>query len=77
MAKMCHQLLAGVHIAAAAEALSLAKAVGLDIKTFFELVCGAAGNSWIFSDRGKVRTQIELHIPQSSILLSIYDYKNI
>jgi len=50
--KMVHQLLAGVHIAVAAEALALAAKAGLDVQ-MYDIVKGAAGNSWMFSDRGK------------------------
>ena len=51
--KMVHQLLAGVHIAVAAEALALAAKAGLDVQQMYDIVKGAAGNSWMFSDRGK------------------------
>lgn len=51
--KMAHQLLAGVHIVAAAEALALAARAGVDVKQMYDIVCGAAGNSWMFGDRGK------------------------
>mmetsp|Transcript_14365 Transcript_14365/g.33277 ORF Transcript_14365/g.33277 Transcript_14365/m.33277 type:complete len:476 (+) Transcript_14365:219-1646(+) len=51
--KMVHQLLAGVHIAVAAEALALAAKAGLDVRQMYEIVKGAAGNSWMFGDRGK------------------------
>ena len=44
---MVHQLLAGVHIAAAAEALALATKAGLDVKQMYEIVNGAAGASWM------------------------------
>mmetsp|Transcript_33169 Transcript_33169/g.76462 ORF Transcript_33169/g.76462 Transcript_33169/m.76462 type:complete len:145 (-) Transcript_33169:1134-1568(-) len=50
---MVHQLLAGVHIATAAEALALAAKANLDIKQMYDIVVGAAGNSWMFGDRGK------------------------
>ena len=50
--KMVHQLLAGVHIVAAAEALSLAAKAGLDVAQMYEIVNGAAGASWMFQDRG-------------------------
>merc|ERR1719181_48565 len=52
-AKMVHQLLAGVHIVAAAEALSLAAKAGLDVNQMYDIVCGAAGMSWMFGDRGE------------------------
>jgi hypothetical protein len=49
---MFHQLLAGVHICAAAEALALAAAAGLNVRQVYEIVNGAAGASWMFQDRG-------------------------
>jgi putative dehydrogenase len=51
-AKMVHQLLAGVHIVVAAEGLALAAKAGLDVRQMYDIVKGAAGNSWMFSDRG-------------------------
>jgi len=52
-AKMVHQALAGIHVAAAAEALALAAKSGLDPKQIYDIVNGAAGYSWMFQDRGK------------------------
>ncbi len=49
--KVAHQLLAGVHIAVAAEAMSLAARAGADPRQFYEVVTGAAGNSWMFENR--------------------------
>ncbi|MBL6454516.1 NAD-binding protein [Belnapia sp. T6] len=49
--KVVHQLLAGVHIATAAEAMALGIKSGLDPRTLFEIVIGAAGNSWMFENR--------------------------
>jgi len=51
--QMVHQLLAGVHICCAAEALALAAKAGLDVQQMYEIVIGAGGNSWMFEDRGK------------------------
>ena len=51
--KMVHQLLAGVHIVVAAEALSLAAKAGLDVNQMYDIVKGAAGTSWMFCDRGR------------------------
>jgi putative dehydrogenase len=51
--KMVHQLLAGVHIVVAAEALVLAAKAGLDVNQVYEIVKGAAGASWMFCDRGR------------------------
>ena len=50
--KMAHQLLAGVHLVAAAEALALAAKAGVDVQQMYDIVCGAAGASWFFKDRG-------------------------
>jgi len=55
--KMVHQLLAGVHIAVAAEALALAAKAGLDVRQLYDIVQGAAGASWMFCDRGKRMTE--------------------
>lgn len=49
--KMVNQLLAGVHIAAAAEAMALGIRAGADPKMLYEVITTAAGNSWMFSDR--------------------------
>ena len=49
--KMVNQLLAGVHIAAASEAIAFAAAQGLDIRTVYEVITQSAGNSWMFEDR--------------------------
>lgn len=49
--KMINQLLAGVHIAAACEAISLASKIGLDLRTVYEVIVGSAGNSWMFENR--------------------------
>jgi 3-hydroxyisobutyrate dehydrogenase len=49
--KVVNQLLAGVHIAAACEAITLAKRLGLDLDTVYEVITTSAGNSWMFEDR--------------------------
>ncbi|WP_431283762.1 L-threonate dehydrogenase [Humitalea sp. 24SJ18S-53] len=49
--KVVHQLLAGVHIAAAAEAMALGLKAGIDGQTLYDVVTTAAGNSWMFQDR--------------------------
>lgn len=50
--KMINQLLAGVHIAAACEALTLGAKLGLDLKMLHEVIQECAGNSWMFGNRG-------------------------
>ena len=49
--KMVNQLLAGVHIAAACEAITFAKRLGLDIDKVFDVITASAGNSWMFENR--------------------------
>jgi 3-hydroxyisobutyrate dehydrogenase len=52
MMKTINQLMCGVHIAAAAEALSLAQRAGIDGKLAFEILGGSAAGSWMLNDRG-------------------------
>lgn len=49
--KIVNQLLAGVHIAAACEAMAFADANDLDPDTVFEVITASAGNSWMFENR--------------------------
>lgn len=49
--KMVNQLLAGVHIATAMEALALGIRSGLDAHTVYEVITASAGNSWMFENR--------------------------
>ncbi len=49
--KIVNQLLAGVHIAAAAEAMAFADAHELDLRTVYEVITASAGNSWMFENR--------------------------
>ena len=49
--KMVNQLLAGVHIAAASEAIVFAKRLGLDLAKVYAVITGSAGNSWMFENR--------------------------
>ncbi|MBR0681972.1 NAD(P)-dependent oxidoreductase [Roseomonas eburnea] len=49
--KVVHQLLAGVHIAVAAEAMALGIRAGADPRALYDVVTSAAGNSWMFENR--------------------------
>jgi len=49
--KIINQLLAGVHIAAAAEAMALGLREGLDAAALYEVITHSAGNSWMFENR--------------------------
>ncbi|TQV81631.1 L-threonate dehydrogenase [Denitrobaculum tricleocarpae] len=51
--KMINQLLAGVHIAAMGEALTMGIRSGLDARMLYEVIIECAGNSWMFENRGQ------------------------
>jgi putative dehydrogenase len=74
--KMVHQLLAGVHIVVAAEALCLAAKAGLDVTQLYDIVNGAAGASWMFRDRSprmmesvaEVKSQLQIFVKDLDIV---------
>ena len=49
--KIINQLLAGVHIAAAAEAMALGLREGVNAEALYEVITNSAGNSWMFENR--------------------------
>jgi len=49
--KMVNQLLAGVHIATAAEALALGIRAGADPQALFDVISSSAGRSWMWENR--------------------------
>jgi L-threonate 2-dehydrogenase len=49
--KSINQLLAGVHIAAAAEAMALGLREGVNPNALYEVITNSAGNSWMFENR--------------------------
>ena len=49
--KMINQLLAGVHIAAAAEAMAMGIRSGADPAVLYDVICNSAGSSWMFQNR--------------------------
>jgi putative dehydrogenase len=49
--KMINQLLAGVHLAAAAEAMALGARVGAKLDQLYEVIVNSAGSSWMFQNR--------------------------
>ena len=77
MAKTVNQLLCGVHIAVAAEALSLAAKVGMDLNVVLEIVSGSAASSWMLRDRGarmllaepEVTSAIDIFVKDLGIVL--------
>ena len=50
--KVINQMLAGVHIAAAAEAITFGMSQGVDPSTTVEVISKCAGSSWMFENRG-------------------------
>lgn len=76
-AKLVNQLLCGVHIAAAAEALQLAEAAGVDPKSVFDIVSVSAASSWMLNDRGPrmleddpdVRSAVDIFVKDLGIVL--------
>ncbi|HXF61103.1 MAG TPA: L-threonate dehydrogenase [Caldilineaceae bacterium] len=49
--KLVNQVLAGIHIAAAAEALAFGARAGIDPDRIYEVICNSAGSSWMFQNR--------------------------
>mmetsp|Transcript_9260 Transcript_9260/g.27909 ORF Transcript_9260/g.27909 Transcript_9260/m.27909 type:complete len:164 (+) Transcript_9260:250-741(+) len=77
--KMVHQLLAGVHVVCAAEALALSAKTGIDPRQMYGIVNGAAGASWMFADRGgrmiaagepDVMSAVDIFVKDLDIVLS-------
>lgn len=76
-AKVINQLLVGVQIAAAAEAIALAQREGLPGELVLEAVRHGAGNSWAFSDRAPrmvagdfaTRTALDIFVKDLGLVL--------
>jgi len=78
--KTVNQLLCGVHIAAAAEALALADALGLDPARTLEALTAGAANSFMLGDRGpralqaydeggaEVRSRVDIFVKDMGIV---------
>jgi 3-hydroxyisobutyrate dehydrogenase-like beta-hydroxyacid dehydrogenase len=65
--KLVNQLLCGVHIAVAGEALAYAQALGLDPRSVFETIRHGAAKSFMLEDRGERMLEREF-IPAKSAL---------
>ncbi len=50
--KAINQLLCGVHLAVAGEAMALGEKAGVNTTTLLEIVSGSAASSWMLRDRG-------------------------
>ena len=70
--KMINQLLAGVHIAATAEAMTLAAKAGIDLKTLYEVIRVSAGSSWMFENRGEHIVSGD-YTPRSAVNIFVKD----
>ena len=71
--KLVNQLLAGVHIAAAAEALGLAAALGLDPRAAWEVVRHGAAGSFMLDDRGARMLDGEFEPVRSALDIFVKD----
>ena len=77
--KVVNQHLCSVHIVAAAEALSLARALGLAPAAVLALVENGAAGSWMLSDRGprmvagtdvEVTSAVDIFVKDSGLVMS-------
>ncbi|TDR89698.1 L-threonate dehydrogenase [Enterovirga rhinocerotis] len=70
--KMINQLLAGVHIAAACEAMAFAARQGLDLPKVYEVITASAGNSWMFENRMPHVLEAD-YAPRSAVEIFVKD----
>ncbi|MHB8645045.1 MAG: NAD(P)-dependent oxidoreductase [Thermomicrobiales bacterium] len=71
--KIVHQLLAGVHIAAAAEAIELGNRAGIAPGIVQDFVMHGAGASWMFGDRGPRMGSGTYTPPKSALAIFVKD----
>ncbi len=71
--KLVNQLLCGVHIAAAGEALAYTEALGLDPRFVFETIRHGAANSFMLEDRGERMLKEEFVPPKSALDIFVKD----
>jgi 3-hydroxyisobutyrate dehydrogenase len=80
--KTINQLLAGVHIAAAAEAVALARGLGLDPALVVDALSQGAASSFMFADRGprmlqaytggaEVKSRIDIFVKDMGIVTAV------
>ena len=70
--KMINQLLAGVHIAAAAEAMALGIKAGADPQALYDVITNSAGNSWMFQNRAPHILAGD-YLPRSAVNIFVKD----
>lgn len=71
--KLVNQLLCGVHIAAAGEALGYAQALGLDPGVVHETIRHGAAGSFMFDDRGRRMVAREFEEARSALDIFVKD----
>jgi 3-hydroxyisobutyrate dehydrogenase len=71
--KLVNQLLCGVHIAAAAEALAFAESLGLDPGECWRVLRDGAAASFMFEDRGQRMITGEFREPRSALDIFVKD----
>ncbi len=71
--KIVHQLLAGVHIAAAAEAIELGNRAGIAPEVVRDFVMHGAGASWMFGDRSPRMVSGDYTPPKSALAIFVKD----
>ena len=71
--KLVNQLLCGVHIAAAAEALAFAESLGLDARATWEVVRDGAAASFMLDDRGARMLDEAFEEPKSALDIFVKD----
>lgn len=70
--KVVNQLLAGVHIAAAAEAITFGISQGIEPEQCIDVISQCAGTSWMFENRGPHIAQGD-YTPHSSVEIFVKD----
>ncbi len=70
--KVVNQLLAGVHIAAAAEAITFGISQGIEASQCVDVISQCAGTSWMFENRGPHIAQGD-YTPHSSVEIFVKD----
>ncbi|NMP21399.1 NAD(P)-dependent oxidoreductase [Sulfobacillus harzensis] len=71
--KTINQLLAGVHIAVSAEALTLAEKMGMNPELVLDVVSQSAGSSWMFKDRAPRMLHRDYQPPKSALAIFVKD----
>jgi 3-hydroxyisobutyrate dehydrogenase len=80
--KTINQLLAGIHIAAAAEAVALARGLGLDPALVIDALSQGAASSFMFADRGprmlqaytggaEVKSRVDIFVKDMGIVTAV------